>query len=543
MASIRLALAQINPTVGDLDGNRRRIEQAIRRARSQGAALVALPELAVTGYPPEDLVLRPAFVAANRAALAALAPLATGITAVVGFVDLVDGLLYNAAAVLADGRVAAVYNKHLLPNYGVFDEKRYFVAGTDVVLGDLPGLRYGVTICEDLWSPTGPHLASAAAGAGLIININGSPYHRGKGHERRDLLITRALQVNAAFAYVNMVGGQDELVFDGQSRVVAADGTVLGQAGQFREELLVVDLPLPAGPGTIAAGPAGPMAAEMDATEEVYQALVTGVADYLGKNGFQGACIGLSGGIDSALTAAIAADAIGPANVLGVLMPSDYTSGESNEYALALAAKLGIDTITLPIRAPFEALLATLAPAFAGAPADLTEENLQSRVRGTLLMAISNKTGRMVLSTGNKSEMSTGYATLYGDMAGGFAVLKDVPKTLVFELCRWRNRTGEVIPQEVIDRPPTAELRANQLDTDSLPAYEILDPIVAAYVEEDATPEQIIAAGYPAEVVRRVVAMVDRAEYKRRQAPPGVKITRRAFGRDRRPPITNRYVP
>ncbi|HEU5003004.1 MAG TPA: NAD+ synthase [Actinomycetota bacterium] len=533
MGTLRLALAQLNLTVGDLEGNRDRIVAAIGAARSARAHLVALPELAVTGYPPEDLVLRPSFVADNLATLDAIAPAATGLSAVVGFVDRSGGQLFNAAAVLVNGAVGAIYHKHLLPNYGVFDEQRYFSPGSGIVLAEAAGTRIGVTICEDLWRPDGPHAACAAAGAEVIVNINGSPYQRGKGALRQELLRTRARQTSATFAYVNLVGGQDELVFDGQSCVVTPDGALVARAVQFAEDLLVVDLP--------ATTPL--LAPEMGSAEEVYAALVLGVADYLGKNGFASACIGLSGGIDSSLTAAIAADALGPENVLGVLMPSVFTSAESTEYAHALAANLGIATLTLPITGPYEALAGTLAPVLDGRPPGLTQENLQSRIRGTLLMAISNQTGRLVLSTGNKSEMSTGYATLYGDMAGGLAVLKDVPKTLVFELSAWRNRVGPAIPEGVLTRPPTAELRPDQLDADALPPYEILDPILEAYVEEDASPEEIAARGFPRETVARVVAMVDGAEYKRRQAPPGVKITGRAFGRDRRPPITNRYRP
>jgi NAD+ synthase (glutamine-hydrolysing) len=536
MAAVRIALAQINPTVGDLEGNRRLIEGAIGDARAAGADLVALPELAVTGYPPEDLVLRPSFVTDNLRTLEELAPSADGITAMVGFVDREGDRIFNAAAVIAGGRVTAVYHKHLLPNYGVFDEKRYFTAGDDTVIVNVAGVPTCVTICEDLWSPDGPHVACAAAGAKLVVNINGSPYHMGKGRERQRLIATRARENSVAFAYVNMVGGQDELVFDGQSCAMDAAGRLLARAPQFAEDLLVYDW----GEGGEAGGPVAP---EMGSAEEVYAALVMGVRDYLTKNGFRGACLGISGGIDSALTAAVAADALGAGNVLGVLMPSEYTSRESLTGAERLAEALGISTVTLPIHDAYEVMLKTLDPVFAGTEPGLAEENLQSRIRGNLLMAISNKTGRLVLSTGNKSEMSTGYATLYGDMAGGFAVLKDVPKTLVYDLSRWRNRDSEVIPQEVIERPPTAELREGQLDSDSLPPYEVLDPILQAYVEGDRSPEEMVADGFPADVVQRVVEMVDRAEYKRRQAPPGVKITRRAFGRDRRPPITNRYRP
>lgn len=564
MGTLRLALAQMNPTVGDLEGNCVRVAEAVERARDLGADLLAAPELAITGYPPEDLVLRPAFVRDNLTALGRLASSVGGIAAVVGFVDRDASGIYNAAALLAGGEVKDVYHKHLLPNYGVFDEKRYFLPGEGILLARVRGVLLGVTVCEDVWEPGGPHAACAAAGATVVVNINGSPYHRGKGGERLALLAERARSSGAAFAYVNMVGGQDELVFDGQSLVVDAAGNLVARAAQFEEELLVADLELPppsGGPrragagealrvvdlGEVGRGPRSPLpervAEPIAPAGEVYAALVLGVRDYLRKNGFAGALLGLSGGIDSSLAAAVAADAIGPAGVLGALLPSEFTSRDSVELARALAANLGIETVTLPIADAFEAMLKTLDPVFSGTAPGLAEENAQARIRGTSLMAISNKTGRIVLSTGNKSEMATGYATLYGDMAGGFAVLKDVPKTLVYELARWRNRESEVIPQGVIDRPPTAELRPGQLDTDSLPPYEVLDPILAAYVEEDRSVEEIVAAGADPATVRRVVEMVDRAEYKRRQAAPGIKITVRAFGRDRRPPITNRYRP
>jgi NAD+ synthase (glutamine-hydrolysing) len=560
MEKIRISLAQVNPTVGDLEGNGRLVERAICAAKEAGADLVALPELVLTGYPPEDLLLKPSFVRDNLRTLDAVADAARDVAAVVGFVQPDGRRLYNAAALLAEGRVQAVYRKHLLPNYGVFDEKRYFEAGYGIVVADLGGVRLGITICEDLWGEEGPHVACAAAGAQLIVNINGSPYHRGKGTQRRELLEKRARDNGVAFAYVNMVGGQDELVFDGQSCVISSDGTTLARAAQFDEQLLTFDVAGGAVLGSetshvgepveivgLAAG-SGPkppveaaVAPELDAVGEVYRALVLGVRDYLGKNGFGQAVIGLSGGIDSALTAAIAADAIGPGNVLGVLLPTDYTSQESLDYADDLAQRLGVESVTLPISDAYEALLKTLDPIFRDTPWGLAEENLQARVRGTLLMAISNKTNRIVLTTGNKSEMAAGYATLYGDMAGGFAVLKDVPKTLVYELSRWRNQESEVIPVEIIDRPPTAELRPGQLDTDSLPPYESLDPVLKAYVEDFESIGAMVEAGLDEAVAGRVVAMVDRAEYKRRQAPPGVKITDRAFGRDRRVPITNRY--
>lgn len=569
MGSIRIALAQVNPMVGDLEGNRAIVERAIEDARRWGADVVAAPELVLTGYPPEDLVLRPSFVADNLESLQKLAPVTHGIAAVVGFIDRDGDRVFNAAALISDGEIRGVYHKHLLPNYGVFDEERYFGAGEGILLGRLGDVTLGITICEDVWKPEGPHAACAAAGADIVININGSPYHRGKGRERVEMLARRARDHGVAFAYVNMVGGQDELVFDGQSSAVARDGTLFARASQFDEELLVFDFEAPgsgrgersaAGGGeavrVVALGEASEekpevearIASEFDPAGEVYAALVLGVRDYLRKNGFEEALVGLSGGIDSSVTAAIATDALGPLNVLGVLNPGEYTLPRSVEDAEQVARNLGIQTLNLPIDDAYQALLETLDPVFAGTEWNVAEENLQSRIRGVLWMAISNKSEgsgrrRIVLSTGNKSEMACGYATLYGDMAGGFAVLKDVPKTLVYELARWRNDRGEVIPTSVLERPPSAELRPGQLDTDALPHYEVLDPILEAYVEDDRSPEEIIEMGFDAAVVRRVVGLVDRAEYKRRQTPPGMKITERAFGRDRRLPITNRYRP
>lgn len=569
MGSIRIALAQVNPTVGDLEGNRAVVERAIEDARRWGADVVAAPELVLTGYPPEDLVLRPSFVADNLESLQKLAPVTHGIAAVVGFIDRDGDRVFNAAALISDGEIRGVYHKHLLPNYGVFDEERYFGAGEGILLGRLGDVTFGITICEDVWKPEGPHAGCAAAGADIVININGSPYHRGKGRERVEMLARRARDHRVAFAYVNMVGGQDELVFDGQSSAVARDGTLFARASQFDEELLVFDFEGPGSgrgePSTASGGEAvrvvalgeasedkpevePRIASEFDPAGEVYAALVLGVRDYLRKNGFEEALVGLSGGIDSSVTAAIATDALGPLNVLGVLNPGEYTSPRSVEDAEQVARNLRIQTLNLPIDDAYQALLETLGPVFAGTEWNVAEENLQSRIRGVLWMAISNKSEgsgrrRIVLSTGNKSEMACGYATLYGDMAGGFAVLKDVPKTLVYELARWRNDRGEVIPTSVLERPPSAELRPGQLDTDALPPYEVLDPILEAYVEDDRSPEKIIEMGFDAAVVRRVVGLVDRAEYKRRQAPPGIKITERAFGRDRRLPITNRYRP
>jgi len=570
MEAIRIALAQLNPTVGDLEGNLSKITSAAAEAEAAGANLIAFPELMITGYPPEDLLLKSSFVRDNLETLSSAASSIDGIAAIIGFVDRDSNGIYNAAAIVAGGEVRGIYRKHHLPNYGVFDEERYFEPGDGILLAKMNGCLIGLTVCEDLWIEDGPHRGCAAAGATLLVNINGSPYHRGKGKDRFGLLASRAKSTGAMFAYVNMVGGQDELVFDGQSMVVGPQGDLIARGSQFEEEILYFDYQAPdtsrsadidsagasealrivdVGTGSLApAALPNRIAGEMEPAEEVYSAIVLGVRDYLHKNGFQQAVIGLSGGIDSSLTAAVAADAIGPENVLGVLNPSRFTAEESNEYAEKLGRNLGIEFITLPIDSIFEDFLATLQSVFEDTEWNVAEENIQSRIRGVIWMAISNKSEildrrRIVLSAGNKSEMAVGYATLYGDMAGGFAVLKDVPKTLVYELARWRNRDGEVIPQAVIDRPPTAELKPDQLDTDSLPPYEVLDPILEAYVEDDLSPEEIVAMGFDSQIVARVIGMVDRAEYKRRQAPPGIKITERAFGRDRRLPITNRYRP
>lgn len=553
----RIALAQTNPTVGDLEGNKRTIERCIGEARSAGADVVAFPELAVTGYPPEDLVLRRSFVDDNLSVLHAIARDCEGIGAVVGFIDAGETKPFNAAALIKDGEVRAVYHKHRLPNYGVFDEERYFARGSGIVLARVAGITAGITICEDVWETDGPHVACASAGASIVININGSPYHRGKGSERLGLLQRRARENGVAFAYVNMTGGQDELVFDGQSMVVDRDGSLVARAAQFTDEMLILDFSVATSDAPETAVEEGlkivdlgeathersailpRIAPEMGDAEEVYAALVLGVRDYLGKNGFREAFLGLSGGIDSSLTAAIAADALGAGNVTGVIMPSRFTSDVSLDLAKQVASNLGIRAELVSIADVYTAFLAALD--FAGT-GGLAEENLQPRIRGTLLMGMSNRTpASIVLSTGNKSELATGYSTLYGDMAGGFAVLKDVPKVLVYALAEWRNRSGEVIPRAVIDRPPTAELKEGQLDTDTLPAYEELDPILEAYVEDDRSVEEIVAMGFDTATVGLVADMVDRAEYKRRQAPPGIKITERAFGRDRRLPITNRY--
>ncbi len=537
---MRVALGQINTTVGDLEGNVERLAAWASEATGQGADLVCFPELAVTGYPPEDLVFRPAFVEDNLAGLDDLARrTAGGCPVLVGFVDRTDAGVHNAAALLRGGRVDARYHKHKLPNYGVFDEARYFVPGGEARTVRLAGADLGISICEDAWHP-GPPFDAYAGTTALIPNINASPYHRRKVVDRLDVCAARARETAAWIVYVNAVGGQDELVFDGGSMVVSPDGRMAWHAAAFEEDMLVVDVPdaaegKPSLPDTSREPwPEGP--------EEVYRALLLGLGDYVRKNGFREVVVGLSGGIDSTLTATLAADALGPEAVRALAMPSPYSSPESLEDAQEVARRLGIRLDEIPIAHVLRAYGDALAEVFSGTEEGVAEENIQARVRGNLLMALSNKFGSLVLATGNKSEMAVGYSTLYGDLAGGFAPLKDVPKTLVYELARWRNQQPEPpIPDRVIEKPPSAELRPGQLDTDSLPPYEALDPIVEAYVEEDRAPEEMIAEGADPELVRRVVGMIDRAEYKRRQAPPGVKITGRAFGRDRRYPITNAF--
>jgi NAD+ synthase (glutamine-hydrolysing) len=605
---MRLAMCQMNATVGDLAANLARIRSGREAAREQGADLVLFPELALTGYPPEDLLLREHFLADAGAALRELAAETHGIVAIVGFPERAEDV-YNAAAVLAGGAVHAIYRKVHLPNYGVFDEQRYFQAGSCGAVLDLSSHRVGLTVCEDIWEPGPPATDEALAGATLIVNISASPYHAGKGAERERMFAQRARDNVACVAFCGLVGGQDELVFDGHSFVVDHTGRTIARAGQFREELLVSDVDLEwaasarlreathrtaersarssrgqmrvdvlppleapadgaasfgaahspaagfaaapadaAGPPAVAKSPPlQPPIAPVEA--EVYAALTLGLHDYVEKNGFERVVLGLSGGIDSALVACLAADALGSERVSVTIMPSRYSSSSTQEDARALAAALGVRAHELPIEQIVSSYAGVLREHFAGRASDLTEENLQARIRGNLLMALSNKFGWLVLTTGNKSEMSVGYTTLYGDLAGGFAVIKDVPKTLVYRLCAWRNtpagatgeRTRAPIPASIIERAPSAELRPDQRDQDSLPPYELLDRVLYGYIELDQGPEQLIAQGLPAADVERTIRMVDLAEYKRRQAPPGIKVTERAFGRDRRMPITNRY--
>ncbi len=535
---MRIALAQVDTTVGDIDGNAELLAAWTARATEAGADVVVFPELAITGYPPEDLVLRASFVDDNLAALDALASYtAGGCSIVVGFVDRTDRGIHNAAALIGDGSVVARYHKVKLPNYGVFDERRTFVPGEAACPVRLAGSELGLSVCEDAWMPGAPFDEYAERKTPVILNINGSPFHRGKSGERVEICRDRALETGSWIVYVNAVGGQDELVFDGGSIVVRPDGSLAHFAPLFEEDLLVIDIE--------AEQSTGPERREWpDDLEQVYQALVLGLRDYVRKNGFTDVVLGLSGGIDSSFVAVLAADALGPDAVRTVAMPSRHSSAESLEDAREVATTLGTRLDVLEIDEIFSAFLGGLEEPFRGTEPGVAEENLQARIRGNLLMALSNRFGSLVLATGNKSEYAVGYATLYGDMAGGFAPIKDVPKTLVYELARWRNgiETAPPIPQRVIDRPPSAELRPDQKDTDTLPPYEVLDPIIEAYVEDDASPEEIIAGrGLDPVLVERIVSMIDRAEYKRRQAAPGIKITPKAFGRDRRLPITNRY--
>jgi NAD+ synthetase len=528
----RIAIAQIDVTVGDLAGNAALIAEAARIARLGHADLLLTPELALTGYPPEDLLGRTRFVHDTRAELDRLALACEGVTTIVGFVEEAGVALHNAAAVLAAGEVQAIYRKRRLPNYGVFDEERYFEPGDAPLLFDIDGATCALTICEDVWAPE-LVVEAARLGASIVLNISASPFHVGKGSEREDMLAERATSSGIHVVYCNLVGGQDELVFDGRSVAVDPQGRVMARARAFAPDLLIFDVPAAPSPVRVEPILAGP--------GEVWDALVLGLGDYFAKNGFSDSVIGLSGGIDSALTAALAVDALGAEHVHGVMLPSRYSSQGSLDDARALAENLGIDARELSIEEGFSALLSTLAPSFDDLAADVTEENLQARVRGTLLMALSNKFGWIVLATGNKSELSVGYSTLYGDMVGGFAPIKDLFKTRVYELAKWRNRQGEVIPAASIEKLPSAELRPGQADTDSLPAYDVLDRILRSYVEEDLSLDEITACGLDRATVERVARMVDAAEYKRRQGPLGIRVTPKAFGKDRRMPVTNRY--
>jgi len=535
--ALRIALAQIDLLVGDIDGNVGRVVATAAQARdSLHADVVVFPELTLTGYPPEDLLLRPEFDQRVAQGVEQLCSMVSGVKVVVGYPRIRDGKRYNAAGVIGDGRVVAEYSKALLPNYSVFDEKRYFEPGGAPCVVELQGMPVGITICEDIWFPA-PAARAAEAGARLLVNLNASPFHKGKAPEREELVGKRARENGLPIVYVNLVGGQDELVFDGGSFVVDAAGELTHRLDYFTEALVVVEVTAD-GRCAIAAGECAPALPEEDA---IYRALVLGVRDYVRKNGFHGAVLGLSGGIDSALVLCIAVDALGADQVEVLSMPSRYTAEMSNEDAAVMARRLGVEYSLIPIEPAFQAFLGMLADEFRGLPADVTEENIQARCRGIVLMAVSNKTGRILLTTGNKSEMSVGYATLYGDMAGGFAPIKDLPKLLVYRLAEWRNRQSEVIPRRIIERPPSAELRPDQKDSDSLPPYEVLDPILECYVERDCSVAEIVAEGFDPAIVQRVVRMVDRNEYKRRQAPPGIKITRRAFGRDRRYPLTNGF--
>ncbi len=571
MKKIRIALAQLNFTVGDIDGNVEKIIKTIEEAKKKQCDIIAFPELAITGYPPEDLLFKPSFIEKNLKALEKIAEESKDIITIVGFVDKKEDI-YNAAAVLLNGKVHAIYHKNYLPNYGVFDEIRYFQRGNEITILNIEGYKIGLSICEDIWYPENPINIQAIEGVEVVININASPYHTGKTKEREEMLKVRARDNCISIAYVNLVGGQDELVFDGNSVIVNPDGTFLAKAPSFEEDLLIADVE----PDSIfrlqlkdqrlrnlraiykreekvkevfidyrlkdkheKISPK--IVLDITETEEMYRALVLGVKDYIHKNNFEKVVIGLSGGIDSSLTATIAVDALGKENVKGVLMPSKFTSQESIEDATELAENLGIEIFTFPIQELFDRYMEELSPVFKGLKWSTAEENLQARIRGNLLMALSNKFGWIVLATGNKSEMSVGYATLYGDMVGGFAVLKDVYKTVVYQLADYRNSISPVIPERVLEKPPSAELRPNQTDEEELLPYQILDEIIKLYVEEDLPVHEIVKRGFDRNSVEKVVRMIDRNEYKRRQAPIGIRITKRAFGKDRRMPITNKF--
>jgi NAD+ synthase (glutamine-hydrolysing) len=576
MHRLRVGIAQINTTVGDFAGNADKILKMIEESRSSGVDLLTFPELAVCGYPPEDLLFKPQFISENLRTLEKVIKASPGITVITGFVDSGDDI-FNAAAIIHNGELAGVYHKIFLPNYGVFDEDRYFRSGTECSVWQIGDIKFGVNICEDIWYEAGPATTQAYSGAEIIINISASPYHFGRGGVRERMISTRAADNVAVFIYNNLVGGQDELIFDGNSLIIDETGRLIAQGKQFEEDLVIADIDVESvfrtrlhdprwrkelllheekgwrqtekiivtgTPYNMDKPPLPSRNVEcLEENAEVYNALVLGTHDYIRKNGFEKVLIGLSGGVDSSLVAAIAVDALGIDNVVGVAMPSRYSSPGSESDAELLANNLGIKFLTIPIEKAFKSYLEMLEEPFTGQEPNVAEENLQARIRGNILMALSNKFGWLVLTTGNKSETATGYSTLYGDMAGGFAIIKDVPKTLVYKLCKYRNSISdtEIIPETVIVKPPSAELRPDQKDIDSLPPYDVLDPILTAYVEEDKSVEQIIALGVDEKYVRQAARLVDGSEYKRRQSPPGIKITPRAFGKDRRLPITNRF--
>jgi NAD+ synthase (glutamine-hydrolysing) len=575
MKSLRVALAQINTTVGDLNGNRDKIIENIQKSKSAGCDIVVFPELAITGYPPEDLVLRTGFIDKNIEKLYEIAAQSTGIAVVVGFIEQKNHL-YNSSAFIYDGRIYGTYHKIFLPNYGVFDEKRYFCPGTEIPVFDFDGTSIGINICEDIWYPDGPATAQVVAGAGIILNLNASPYQLKKWQVRERMISTRAADNAVYLVYVNSVGGQDELIFEGGSLVYGPGGELITRGKFFEEDLIIVDLipelafrtrlhdlrvrerlyrkpenrdvvhykvPITSSDlNKFKPQVKRDIVPELDICEEVYRTLTLGVRDYVIKNGFSKAVIGISGGIDSALVSAIAVDALGADNVEGIFMPTHYTASISREDSFELAGKLGFKLHEISIENIFKNYVNDLKPLFESADTDVTLQNIQARIRGNILMAYSNKSGALVLTTGNKSELAVGYATLYGDMAGGFAVLKDIPKTMVYKLAEYRNSEKDVIPRRIIEREPTAELKEDQKDTDSLPPYEILDPILKCLIEEDLDVEDVIEKGFDEETVHKVARMIHTNEYKRRQAPPGIKITSRAFGRDRRVPITNKYI-
>lgn len=551
---MRIVQAQINCTVGDFQGNSLVIQEYLQKAKTASADIIVFPELAVCGYPPEDLLLKKSFIADNLEEIRKIAKSVEDLTAVVGFVDQQGAYIYNSAAVIYQKKIRGVYRKTLLPNYGVFDEKRYFQPGSKPIVFNCAGLVFAVNICEDIWHTAGPTKYQAKAKAKLILNINASPYHAGKTKEREELIKKQAKANRVFIAYTNLVGGQDELVFDGQSMLVDDRGRLIAHAHALKEDLLISDIELALGrPGKDAISVGNKFflvekkkisarkEKPLELIEEIYQVLLLGLRDYVSKNGFAKVVIGLSGGVDSALVAALAVDALGKDNVIGVFMPSRFSSEQSASDARQLADNLGIKFLIIPIEEIFQVYLNTFQPHFAGLAPDITEENLQARIRGNILMALSNKFKWLVLTTGNKSEMSTGYATLYGDMAGGFALIKDVTKIMVYRLCKYRNASEVIIPESVLTKEPTAELRDNQKDIDTLPPYETLDAILKAYIEEDKDSAKIISQGFDRSIVSKVLEMVDKSEYKRRQSPPGVKITHKAFGKDRRMPITNKY--